>query len=130
MNLSTDRTRRLVLGIMLCCGLAACHRGPTDPEARARFIGEQIRCPVCRGIPIAESPAELATEMMGVVREQIAGGKSDAEIFQCFEDRYGEWALLQPKPVGMNLLVWILPAGFLLGGAAIIVARVRRRGEQ
>lgn len=130
MNLSTDTITRLFIGIFLCGLFVSCHRAPTDPEARARFIGAQIRCPVCRGVPIAESPAELATEMMGVVREQIAGGKSDAEIFQCFEDRYGEWALLQPKPVGMNLLVWILPAGFLLGGAAIIVARVRKHGGQ
>lgn len=104
-----------------------CGASPNDPEARAERIGQQLRCPVCRGVPIADSPSELARQMMDVVRQQIAEGKSDKEIFKYFEERYGEWALLKPKPEGMNLAIWILPAGFLLGGAAVIVMRLKKR---
>lgn len=108
--------------------LMACQQAHTDPEARVLYIGGQIRCPVCRGVPIADSPSTLATEMMQIVRRQVAEGKSDAEILQSFTDRYGEWALLDPKPHGMNLLVWILPALFFIGGAGVIFVRLRRRG--
>lgn len=98
-----------------------------DPEARAERIGSQLRCPVCRGVPIADSPAALAQEMMTLVRQQVAEGKSDEEIFRYFEERYGEWALLRPKAEGINLVVWILPILFLVGGTGLILFRLKRR---
>jgi cytochrome c-type biogenesis protein CcmH len=99
----------------------------SNPEIRAEWIGSQLRCPVCRGVPIVDSPAVLAQEMMAVVRQQIAEGKTDDEIFRHFEERYGEWALLRPKAEGMNLAVWILPILFLLGGTGLILFRLKRR---
>ena len=53
-------------------------------EAKARAIADQLRCPVCRGIPIAESPAELAQNMMQQIREQLQEGKSEEEILSYF----------------------------------------------
>lgn len=106
--------------------LLACQPAPSDPETRADRIGSMLRCPVCRGVPIADSPSALAQEMMGVVRQQIAAGKSDEEILAYFEERYGEWALLEPKAEGMNLAIWVLPALVLAGGAAGILIRLRR----
>ncbi|MBI1909164.1 MAG: cytochrome c-type biogenesis protein CcmH [Deltaproteobacteria bacterium] len=97
-----------------------------EQESRANQLGRQLRCPVCRGVSIAESPAELAQQMMTLVRAQVAEGKTDQEILKYFEERYGEWALLQPKAEGMNLLVWVLPALFILVGAGLIVSRTRK----
>ncbi len=120
--------RRIFVPLMLCLlVIAACGRGTIDPEARAQRLGSQLRCPVCRGVPIAASPSDLAQEMMGIVRQQIASGKSDEEILRYFEERYGEWALLSPKPEGANLLVWILPILFLVGGAGFIILHLKRR---
>ncbi|MBI2066463.1 MAG: cytochrome c-type biogenesis protein CcmH [Deltaproteobacteria bacterium] len=101
----------------------------TDPESRADRLGKQIRCPVCRGVPIADSPSSLAVEMMGIIRAQIAEGKTDQEILGYFEARYGEWALLEPKKEGFNLSVWIFPLIFILGGALFIVSYAKRRRE-
>ena len=107
------------LGVLfLACGEVA-----NNPEARVSRLGHQIRCPVCRGVPIAESPAALAVEMMELLREQVAAGKSDEEVLRFFEERYGEWVLLKPKREGMNLIVWILPAVVLVGGALFIIVR-------
>ncbi len=106
--------------------LGACAKLSTDPEARAQRLGNQLRCPVCRGVPIAGSPSGLAREMMDVVRQQVAAGKSDEEILKYFEERYGEWVLLTPKAEGINLLVWILPGFVLLGGAAAIIIHLRK----
>ncbi len=109
---------------------AACNSSPTTPEARTIELGKQIRCPVCRGVSIADSPSSLAAEMMAIVRQQVAEGKSDQEVLTYFEERYGEWALLKPKAEGMNLAIWILPGLFLVGGAGFILSRIKKqRGE-
>ncbi len=107
--------------------LSACSKPPNIAEQRARDLGSQLRCPVCRGVPIADSPAPLANEMMGVVKQQIAEGKSDPEILQFFESRYGEWVLLKPKAQGSTLLIWILPALVLVGGGVGILLRLRKK---
>ena len=105
--------------------MATCARIPTNAEDRALALGKQIRCPICRGVSIADSPSEMAKNMMRLVREEVAANKADVEILQGFEARYGEWVRLKPKAEGTNLLVWILPALFLLGGGLIILHRVR-----
>ncbi|MBN1962848.1 MAG: cytochrome c-type biogenesis protein CcmH [Deltaproteobacteria bacterium] len=72
-------------------------------------IGRELRCPVCQGVPIGESPAPMAHSMMHKVRELHAQGKSREEILQYFVERYGEWVLLNPTTKGINWLLWLLP---------------------
>ena len=59
-------------------------------ETRARNLGLELKCPVCQGSAIAESPSEFARSMMVELRSQVQAGKSDAEITQYFVSRYGE----------------------------------------
>lgn len=94
------------------------------PEVQA--IGGLLRCPVCQGMPIGESPSEMARAMMRRVRELHAQGKSRAEILQHFVDRYGEWVLLEPRAEGFNWLVWLLPPLALLVGVGGVVVYSRR----
>ncbi|MBI4411479.1 MAG: cytochrome c-type biogenesis protein CcmH [Deltaproteobacteria bacterium] len=112
------------LFVLSCAGSST-----ESPEDRIQRLGGELRCPVCRGVPISESPATLANEMMDILKNQVAEGKSDEEILNFFEERYGEWVLLQPKPQGMNLAVWILPALALVGGAVFIILRIKRERE-
>jgi cytochrome c-type biogenesis protein CcmH len=99
-----------------------------DPavEAKTRDVAAQLRCPVCQGLSIQDSPSELAQEMKAVVREQLAAGKSEAQVKQFFVAKYGEWILLQPEASGFNLLVYALPVVALLVGAALVIVVVRR----
>ena len=85
-----------------------------------------LRCPVCQGESIQESPAELAKEMRQVVREQLAAGKSSDEVKAYFVSKYGEWILLQPKARGVNLTVYVMPLVLLFGGAVLILVAVKR----
>lgn len=95
-------------------------------EARTHEIASRLRCVVCQGLSIEDSPAELAREMREIVREQVAAGRSRAEIEAYFVDRYGEFVLLEPRPEGFNLLVYALPVGALAFGALFVAAFVRR----
>lgn len=101
----------------------------SELDRRTREVASALRCPVCQGLSIADSPSELAQEMKGLVREQLAAGKSEQEIREYFIGKYGEWVLLEPKPQGMNLLVYVLPLLLVVGGGWFVMRFVRKNVE-
>jgi cytochrome c-type biogenesis protein CcmH len=98
----------------------------TELDRQTRQVASQLRCVVCQGLSLEDSPSELAQEMRGLVREQLEAGRSPAEVKQYFVEKYGEWVLLQPEPAGFNLLVYVLPVLMLIGGAAFVFITARR----
>ena len=96
-------------------------------EARTSALSRQLRCAVCQGISIQESPSGLALEMRAVVKDQLREGRSEAEVKDYFVAKYGEWILLEPKARGFNLLLlYVLPVLLVLGGLAGVAVLVRR----
>jgi cytochrome c-type biogenesis protein CcmH len=95
-------------------------------EVQARRLAAELRCPVCQGLSLQDSPAELAQEMKDLIRERLRAGDSPAEVKAYFVSRYGEWVLLDPPARGFNLAVWLVPVLALLGGAALVLYVVRR----
>jgi cytochrome c-type biogenesis protein CcmH len=98
-------------------------------EQRLTALASEIRCPVCQGQAIVDSPAESARHMKEQVRAMLAAGYSDEQILVWLEGRYGEFIRLAPRAEGLNLIVWALPIAVLLGGVAlawVIVARSRK----
>ncbi len=97
-------------------------------EQRAVAIQKNLRCPLCdTGESIAESRSDISIKMRESVREQIAGGRSDSEIYTFFSQRYGNFVLLDPPKTGRNLLLWGGPLLALAGGGAALWAFLRRR---
>ncbi len=96
-------------------------------EARIRALARTLRCPVCQSESILESRSSTAREMMAMVREMVAGGRSDAEITEFFRVRYGDFVLLAPPPTGAGRLVWALPLLLLAGGGGVFALALRRR---
>jgi len=103
-------------------------RTPADSvlEARTSAVASQLRCPVCQGLSIQDSPSELAQSMRSLVRDQLAQGKSPDQVKAYFVSKYGEWILLSPPPHGFNLLAYAVPVLIVLGGGALITLAVRR----
>ena len=95
-------------------------------EQRTRAVASELRCPVCQGLSIADSPSDLSTQMKDLVREQLKAGKTPDEVKRYFVEKYGEWILLEPKPSGANLLVYLLPVGAVIGGLVLVWSVVRR----
>jgi cytochrome c-type biogenesis protein CcmH len=94
-------------------------------ETRARNLGLELKCPVCQGSAIAESPSEFARSMMAELRSQMQAGKSDAEITQYFVSRYGEDVRLRPN----NPFIWILPGVAVALGGFALVSYLRRASQ-
>jgi cytochrome c-type biogenesis protein CcmH len=123
-----------LLVFMLCAPRAAVGQdvvaGPSpqeaELEANVRRLSAELRCPVCQGLSLADSPSELSQEMRDVVRAQLVAGKSPDEVKDYFVARYGEWILLQPKAQGWNLMVYALPAVLVLAGLGGVLYVARR----
>jgi len=95
-------------------------------EAAVRAVASQLRCVVCQGLSIQDSPSDLAREMKQIVRDQLAAGRTPDEVKDYFVARYGEWILLDPPARGFNLAVHVLPVLGLLGGAVVVAVLLRR----
>lgn len=120
----------LLLALTLNQGYAPTRQG-TDPldaerEARVQRLGKNLRCAVCQGVSIADSPASMARAQLDKVRELVKDGKSDQEIFDYFVERYGEWALMEPKKSGVTLGLWVLPVLLLVVGVIVIVMSAKK----
>ena len=101
---------------------------PTDSvlEARTTALASELRCPVCQGNSIQDSPSELAQQMRELIRDQLRAGKTPDDVRAYFVAKYGEWILLSPKAEGVNLLVYLIPVAAILVGGIIVWRTVRR----
>lgn len=120
----------LVLSLVLSQGYAPLRQGqdPLDSqrEARVQLVGKQLRCAVCQGVSIADSPASMARAQLDKVRELVAEGKTDQEIYDYFVERYGEWALMEPRKSGVTLGLWLAPVLLLVLGVLLILGSTRK----
>jgi cytochrome c-type biogenesis protein CcmH len=93
---------------------------------RTHEVSELLRCPVCQGMAVADSPAEMAVNMKAQVHELLARGYTEEQILKYFELSYGQFVLLRPKFEGVNRLVWLLPVGALLLGTFVVFFKLRK----
>jgi cytochrome c-type biogenesis protein CcmH len=114
---------RLLVVLALVASLAAGAGAarPVSEEAVTR-IASQLRCVVCQNLSVADSPSEMARQMRDVIRERLAQGESEEQVFRYFEARYGEWIRLSPS----SWLIWVLPfAGLFVGLGVVLLITLR-----
>lgn len=94
----------------------------TNPTAadRVESIGERIKCPVCQGESIANSPSQMARDMMALVEERVDDGAGDEEIIDELLFSYSGAVLLDPPARGSTLVLWVAPVVALVLGAGVI----------
>ncbi|MFZ5469183.1 MAG: cytochrome c-type biogenesis protein [Myxococcota bacterium] len=125
----------LALALALASGQYAPQRLAGDmlapeQEARVQKLAKHLRCAVCQGLSVADSPSSMARAQLEKVRELIAEGRTDQEVIDYFVARYGEWVLLQPTAQGVNATVWVAPAVMLVFGLFVILSQVKKRGAK
>lgn len=117
----------LLLWFVLALPVAAQIVAEAPDEARVRALAATLRCPVCQSESLLESQATTAREMMVLLREQVAEGRSDAEIVGFFRARYGNFVTLAPPPTAAGRLIWAVPGLLLAAGALVWLRAIRRR---
>ena len=110
----------VLLAVIVATGIAI---GDQSQQNRVQTLGSRIKCPVCQGEAIADSPSETASAMMEVVAEQVDEGRTNDQIFEYFRARYGDGILLDPSLRVRTLALWLLPVAAVAGGIVLILRR-------
>lgn len=100
--------------------------GDSAVEANAAVLAGELRCPVCQGNSIKDSPSEMAQEMRNLIRDQLREGRTPDEVRAYFASKYGEWILLEPRAEGLNLVVYLVPFAVLAIGGIVVWRTVRK----
>ena len=127
--------KRALLMAVAALGLVAAEPAPAPDrplpdavqEARARALFADIRCVVCQHEAISDSPAGIAADMRGLVRDQIAAGRSDEQVRDDLVRRYGDFVLFTPPLRGGTWLLWFGPLAALVAAGAGLLVSARRR---
>lgn len=129
----SERARNgLILGAILVMAGFLVLNVSMEPVSmnRAQAIGAQIKCPVCQGESIADSPAQMARDMMDLVDERVAAGVADQEIIDELLSSYSGALLLDPPAEGSTLALWLAPFVVLIIGVGVILWWRRHPGRQ
>lgn len=105
-------------------GLVVTHETPTDA---AQEIGSVIRCPVCQGVPISDSPAPMARDMMAILTERLEAGATREEAIDSVLSAYPGSLLLDTPVLGSTLPLWAIPIGALVVGVGVATTMRRSR---
>jgi len=118
----------MILALLLLLTTEAPQGKPLQGPAlvqQTHAIAASLRCPVCQGLSVADSPSEMAVNMKTEVRDMLARGYTRRQIESHFVRSYGEFVLLKPKFEGVNALVWLLPIAALLAGTLVVRTKLR-----
>ena len=112
---------------LLSAGLNAAENANPQTEQRIRQLSEKLRCLVCQNQSLADSNAELASDLRQQLREQVAAGRSDDQILDYLVQRYGDFVLYEPPFKATTVLLWVGPFVLLAAAGLVLVATLRRR---
>lgn len=122
------KRRALASAVLLVIAWLAIGTAYADSiDDQARRIGQELQCPVCQGLPVADSPSQLASQMRGIIRDKLVAGEDRESILAYFADRYGESVLLAPPRSGLALVIWFAPYVGGFGVLALVFWMVQRR---
>jgi len=121
---------------LVVCLLAVVMLG-VDAQTRFNRIGHEMMCACGCGQILLECNhvgCPDSDRMIGELRQQIAGGGSDAAVMNWFSAKYGATILAAPIRGGFDNVAWITPlAVFALatvGTGFIVVAWRKRKAAQ
>lgn len=113
-----------LLAVLAAVGWSARPRAETQAERVDRITAE-LRCVVCQGLSVKDSPSESARQMQGLVAQRVAEGRTDDQIRDEFRAAYGDWVVLSPPLASWSGLVWLVPIAALFIGLAVAWRRLR-----
>ncbi len=101
-------------------------------EEKARAIENELIVPCCWTMPVSQHQSPAAEEIKQEVRAMLAQGKTEPQIYEFYEAKYGERIFARPRARGFNLLAYVLPAVFVVFASIVLVfvlKKLRLPGE-
>ena len=89
-------------------------------EDRLYSLNRQLMCPICDGLTLEQSQANVAVEMREEIKKMVIRGMSDQDIKDFYVEKYGLYILADPPKNGFDALVFIAPLLFGLLGLIIL----------
>ncbi|GLT14638.1 cytochrome c-type biogenesis protein [Vibrio algivorus] len=83
-------------------------------QQRAYYLARHLRCPKCQNQNLMESNASIAVDMKYRVFVMVEQGKTDTEVMDFMQQRFGEFVLYKPKLEHKTWLLWFTPIVLLL----------------
>jgi cytochrome c-type biogenesis protein CcmH len=122
--------------LLLLCGAALLAYGNPAPQTslndRTMAIARDLRCLVCQGESVADSPSGFSQGIRGEIRRRLQVGQSSDEIENFLISKYGDKILLAPPQSGIGNLAWLAPPALVVAGAILLIMLVldwRRHGQ-
>jgi cytochrome c-type biogenesis protein CcmH len=126
---------RTMLFIAMLVMLTPAYAGPVityefeseEQEALFNKLSDELRCLVCQNQSIADSNADLATDLREEIYGMLQQGKSEQEIVDFMVARYGDFVLYNPPLKPVTWVLWFGPAFALLAGFVFVVRVMRQQ---
>jgi cytochrome c-type biogenesis protein CcmH len=114
-------------GICVISPFALAQAEQAKSIARYESLAHELRCLVCQNQSLADSNADLAQDLKREVKTLIAQEKSDIEIKNYLQARYGDFVLYSPPVQSNTFFLWGGPFAALALGAGVALFMVRKR---
>jgi len=101
-----------------------------EHRERYKSLISELRCLVCQNQNLADSNADLATDLRRQTYQMIVAGRSDEEIVDFMVARYGDFVLYRPPFKTKTLLLWLGPGILCIGGLFTLFVHLRRRRRE
>ncbi|TDA68571.1 MAG: cytochrome c-type biogenesis protein CcmH [Clostridia bacterium] len=118
----------VVLAVILAgSGAGRSYAAQGVDETLFKKIEANLMCTDGCGMPLATCDNATAQNMRQQIREQLAAGLTEQEIYSYMVGIYGEEVMAAPPPhVPFNLVAWVMPFLAILAGALIIYLALDR----
>lgn len=83
-------------------------------EAQYRGLIDEFRCPKCQNQNLASSDAPIAQDLKQKTYDMVKDGRSDAEIRQYMQERYGDFISYSPPVRPSTWILWFFPPLLLI----------------
>jgi cytochrome c-type biogenesis protein CcmH len=98
-----------------------------DSNELKNKITKNLRCLICQGQSVYDSDSEFANSLKKMVEKKLDEGLSENQIYEFFDDKYGEWILYDPLFNKNTYFLWLLPLLIFLTGGAIIFKKLIKK---
>ena len=115
MDLIKNNTFRTITIFILILGIIYQVNLNADQVTRLEYWSNNLRCPVCQGEVISDSPSSFASDMKNVLEEQINSNWTDIQIRGYWVERYGEQIIMNSHESNSYLYIIPLSISFIFG---------------